>query len=250
MAELRAFALLLVLVVAASATADETCDGDGCQQAKVPVGTVVSDEYSKAAQLAHLDRPVDGGTQATVIIVTVSMGYIHFYRNWLIFAQQIGFGEKHIVLTEDHEVYDALYNDANLNLKGRIIDATYKGHTVPNTAHTRSSQSFRIMAARRPRHILKFLKLGYDVIYSDIDTVWLADPLSYFTNPSVSLFIQSDPENDQDDIDRVLCTGYMLVKANDHALDLMTKWEAELMKKPGSVANQDVRRIESRRVIR
>ena len=228
--------LVCMLLVAVLAATDETCNGDGCDRLQQPV----NDNYANAAKLAHLVRPVTGGTQATVIIVSVSMGYIHFYRNWLIFAMELGFGEKHIVIAEDLEVFQILANDAKLNLKGRIIDPSHQGPDIPDKPHTHGSYSFNLMAGRRPQYILKFLKLGYDVLYSDIDTVWLADPFSHFTDPSVTLFIQSDPENRFDSIDHILCTGYMLLKANDHAIDLMTRWEKALMKEPGSTVNQEV----------
>lgn len=40
-------------------------------------------------------------------------------------------------------------------------------------------QGFFNFTARRPRHLLQILELGYNVMYNDVDMVWLADPFPY-----------------------------------------------------------------------
>lgn len=42
-----------------------------------------------------------------------------------------------------------------------------------------SSQGFFNFTSRRPRHLLHILELGYNVMYNDVDMVWLADPFPY-----------------------------------------------------------------------
>lgn len=40
-------------------------------------------------------------------------------------------------------------------------------------------QGFFNFTARRPRHLLNILELGYNVMYNDVDMVWLKDPFAY-----------------------------------------------------------------------
>lgn len=40
-------------------------------------------------------------------------------------------------------------------------------------------QGFFNFTSRRPRHLLQVLELGYNVMYNDVDMVWLADPFPY-----------------------------------------------------------------------
>lgn len=40
-------------------------------------------------------------------------------------------------------------------------------------------QGFFNFTSRRPRHLLNILELGYNVMYNDVDMVWLADPFPY-----------------------------------------------------------------------
>nr|POE98164.1 isoform 2 of udp-d-xylose:l-fucose alpha-1,3-d-xylosyltransferase mgp4 [Quercus suber] len=47
------------------------------------------------------------------------------------------------------------------------------------TAHKFGSQGFFNFTSRGPRHLLHILELGYNVMYNDVDMVWLADPFPY-----------------------------------------------------------------------
>lgn len=40
-------------------------------------------------------------------------------------------------------------------------------------------QGFFNFTSRRPRHLLHILELGYNVMYNDVDMVWLGDPFTY-----------------------------------------------------------------------
>lgn len=41
-------------------------------------------------------------------------------------------------------------------------------------------QGFFNFTSRRPKHLLQLLELGYNVMYNDVDMVWLSDPFPYF----------------------------------------------------------------------
>jgi hypothetical protein len=44
-----------------------------------------------------------------------------------------------------------------------------------------ASAKYRALVNRRPRYMRALLGLGVDVLYTDIDTVWLGSPLDGFT---------------------------------------------------------------------
>ena len=84
--------------------------------------TTVSD-LLEAARLFHIQRPVDTSPPSTrplVILITVSHGYLDFFRNWLHYFRKVGLG-MFIVIAEDQAAYDILANDHRLNLKGRVL---------------------------------------------------------------------------------------------------------------------------------
>ena len=74
------------------------------------------------------------------------------------------------------------------------------------------------------------------MLYTDIDTIWLQDPLPYFTNTTIDLFVQSDPENEHDPIDKMTCTGFLLFKASSLTV-LMAKWWIDMLM-PTRIGNQ------------
>ncbi|KAL2478724.1 UDP-D-xylose:L-fucose alpha-1 [Forsythia ovata] len=81
--------------------------------------------------------------------------------------------EKVLVIAED---YATLYK----------VNERWPGHAIlvppvleAAAAHKFGSQGFFNFTARRPRHLLKILELGYNVMYNDVDMVWLANPFPY-----------------------------------------------------------------------
>jgi hypothetical protein len=42
-----------------------------------------------------------------------------------------------------------------------------------------STKQFKALVSNRPTYILAFIKRGLNVIYTDVDTIWLKDPRSF-----------------------------------------------------------------------
>ncbi|XP_078429040.1 UDP-D-xylose:L-fucose alpha-1,3-D-xylosyltransferase MGP4-like [Wolffia australiana] len=113
------------------------------------------------------------GKNGTIILCAVSQPYLPFLNNWLISIARQKHQEKVLVVAED---YATLYK----------INEKWPGHAVlvppapeSQTAHKFGSQGFFNFTSRRPRHLLQILDLGYNVLYNDVDMVWLADPFPY-----------------------------------------------------------------------
>ncbi|OWM64295.1 UDP-D-xylose:L-fucose alpha-1,3-D-xylosyltransferase MGP4 isoform X2 [Punica granatum] len=109
----------------------------------------------------------------TLIVCAVSEPYLPFLNNWLIGIARQRHHEKVLVIAED---YTTLYR----------VNEKWPGHAVlippvvdTQTAHKFGSQGFFNFTSRRPRHLLNIVELGYNVMYNDVDMVWLADPFPY-----------------------------------------------------------------------
>ncbi|GMN43004.1 hypothetical protein TIFTF001_012208 [Ficus carica] len=109
----------------------------------------------------------------TVIVCAVSQPYLPFLSNWLISISRQKHQDKVLVIAED---YATLYK----------VNELWPGHAVlvppapdSQSAHKFGSQGFFNFTSRRPRHLLQILELGYNVMYNDVDMVWLADPFPY-----------------------------------------------------------------------
>ncbi|KOM25496.1 hypothetical protein LR48_Vigan107s001500 [Vigna angularis] len=109
----------------------------------------------------------------SVIVCIVSQPYLPFLNNWLISIAMQDRQDMVLVIAED---YASLHR----------VNDLWPGHAVlippvldAEAAHKFGSQGFFNFTARRPRHLLKILELGYSVMYNDVDMVWLADPFPY-----------------------------------------------------------------------
>ncbi|KAL9663130.1 hypothetical protein QQ045_027969 [Rhodiola kirilowii] len=109
----------------------------------------------------------------TVIVCAVSLPYLPFLNNWLISISRQKHQDKVLVIAEDYATLDK-------------VNDKWPGHAVlvppapdAHMAHKFGSQGFFNFTSRRPRHLLRVLELGYNVMYNDVDMVWLADPFPY-----------------------------------------------------------------------
>ncbi|KAM1252563.1 hypothetical protein ACFX13_041391 [Malus domestica] len=104
-------------------------------------------------------------------VCAVSQPYLPFLNNWLISIARQKHQDKVLVIAED---YATLYK----------VNEWWPGHAVlvppAPDAQTAHKFGFFNFTSRRPRHLLQILELGYNVMYNDVDMVWLADQFPYF----------------------------------------------------------------------
>ena len=203
-------------------------------------------DMAEAAKHSYIERPVSGqqARARTVVLVAVSSGYIDFFRNWLYYYRRLGLG-MFMVIAEDQAAFETLYNDESLNLKGRLISAFDDDIKLMETKTENSSQAFsyrstgfNLLMARRPSYLLQLSQLGYDVLMTDVDIVWLQDPFPYFADPVYSLHVQSDPERVTDKPDKMLCAGFVLFVSNNNTHYLLKQWSESLKLTANRGSNQ------------
>ena len=193
-------------------------------------------DIEEAARLFHIDRPVDTtppSARKTVILLTVSYGYIDFFRNWLYYFRKLAIG-NYIVIAEDQITFDELFNNKDLQMKGRVLLAD-DGNSVMNqlgsignatNALKYLTPEYIALMERRPYYIQTILALSdrYDVLFTDADIIWLDDPLKYFTNESVSVFALADVRNHTMSTVGQACGGFWLLRNTDLTQAFITDW--------------------------
>eukprot|EP00929_Paragymnodinium_shiwhaense_P114239 TRINITY_DN82587_c0_g1_i1.p1 TRINITY_DN82587_c0_g1~~TRINITY_DN82587_c0_g1_i1.p1 ORF type:complete len:366 (+),score=55.97 TRINITY_DN82587_c0_g1_i1:147-1244(+) len=124
-----------------------------------------------------------------VIMTTVNWEYLDFFENWLLSA------ERHInkatdqivVIPEQQNVTARLYQ---LRQPGggfsparfEVLEDGYSqsmrhARSDAATKHPYKSAGFNKLVNRRAEHVAKLVEDGCEVLYVDIDTVWLKNPL-------------------------------------------------------------------------
>ncbi|KAE8679542.1 UDP-D-xylose:L-fucose alpha-1,3-D-xylosyltransferase 1 [Hibiscus syriacus] len=97
------------------------------------------------------------------------------------------------------------------------------------TAHKFGSQGFFNFTARRPQHLLQILELGYNVMYNDVDMVWLEDPFPYMEG-NHDVYFTDDMTAGRP----YICSCMIFLRATDGAKLVMNKWIEELQAQPWS----------------
>ncbi|KAJ9681320.1 hypothetical protein PVL29_020279 [Vitis rotundifolia] len=179
----------------------------------------------------------------TVIVCAVSQPYLPFLNNWLISIARQKHQDKVLVIAED---YATLYT----------VNQKWPGHAVlvppapdAQTAHKFGSMGFFNFTSRRPRHLLNILELGYNVMYNDVDMVWLADPFPYLQGNHDVYFTDDmaavKPLNHSHDLPppgkkgrTYICSCMIFMRPTNGAKLVMKKWIEELQAQPWSRAKK------------
>ncbi|KAF8045920.1 hypothetical protein N665_4213s0006 [Sinapis alba] len=169
------------------------------------------DDYSLAKAAKFVAK------NGTLIVCTVSYPFFPFLNNWLISVTRQKQQDKVLVIAED---YTTLYK----------VNSKWPGHAVlippaldSQTAHNFGSQGFFNLTSRRPEHLLQLLELGYNVMYNDVDMVWLQDPFPYLEG-------NHDVTN--------ICSCMIFLRPTNGAKLLMKQWIKELHAQPWSKSNK------------
>jgi len=161
------------------------------------------------------------------ILITVNDGYYDFFINWWAFYDKLNLTIDNIyIIAEDDVVYTKLMT---LSLPHVIVHRSTL--TVGPKDHTYDSQEYKKFVSNRATYIVDALCADINLIYVDIDTVWLQNPLPYFEPNDKDILIQIDNEN-WANVSPYYCTGLMAVVSNERTVQLMGQWENKLLKNP------------------
>ncbi|KAG6499936.1 UDP-D-xylose:L-fucose alpha-1,3-D-xylosyltransferase-like [Zingiber officinale] len=177
----------------------------------------------------------------TLIVTAVSEPFLPLLNNWLISIARQKRQDQVLIFAED---YATLYE----------INRRWPGHAVlvqpapeSNAAHDYGSQGFFNLTSRRPRHLLQLLKLGYSVMYNDVDMVWVADPFRYLDGDHDVYFADDmfavkplnhshnlpPPENDGQ---TNICSCMIFLRPTRGGKKLIRSWIEEIQKQHWSKA--------------
>eukprot|EP00039_Didymoeca_costata_P019434 m.337528 g.337528 ORF g.337528 m.337528 type:complete len:327 (+) comp18157_c0_seq1:144-1124(+) len=102
----------------------------------------------------------------SIIVVAANSAYFPIYKNWAMHARVLGL--KWIVIAMDHGIYDMIGEKyaimADVNIPG---ESTFR---QPN---------FNMISCEKKNAVRKIIEYtNVDVIFSDVDNVWVKDPLA------------------------------------------------------------------------
>ncbi|XP_060593891.1 uncharacterized protein LOC132748327 [Ruditapes philippinarum] len=152
------------------------------------------------------------------ILLTVNNAYFDFFQNWHLAYSKLNINYPIIIVAEDVLVYEKLKP-----FQSESVTIEKSGHEDVKKSAAYGSKEFSKLVSQRPTHILRHLTKGVNILYSDIDMVWLKNPFPYFKG-DFDMWIELDSINNY-------CTGLMAIKSNKNCLRLIKTWQNSLQLK-------------------
>ena len=171
-----------------------------------------SGSYARQTLLAPAMSPSEEWT----VLVTVSSGFQDMFDNWWHFFSLLKLSLHVIVVAEDNNTYTRYKNNINFTV--------VKGLSQSNgeKAFYFKTKQYKALVSKRPTYILQFIKRGLNVIYSDVDTIWLKDPRPFLTG-DYDMWGAADADSPL-----YFCTGFIAFQPSPLSKDLLEKWKASL----------------------
>lgn len=168
--------------------------------------------------------PLGTGHDWTVL-VTVSHGFREFFDNWLTWYRRLRLPSRLSVVAEDRSVFDALsrLNNALVRL------SPFHALAVSTQTLGYDTKDYKRLVSRRAHYIVEELQRSPFVLYTDVDTVWKANPFPFLEGTTHDLWGSLD-----DVIHGVpyYCTGFLGFRASRQAFRLLLMWNDSLFARP------------------
>ena len=156
-----------------------------------------------------------------VVVVTLSSGFEDMFMNWLSFFRKLNLSMKIIMVAEDAYTFRKFKESYPMM---DVLNSSLFEMNQNTSALAYNTNHYKKLVSRRATHLKRVLKTQNKIIYSDIDTVWLADPRPFLTG-DYDMWAALDGTN-------FYCTGFMAFTRTENVLNLITEWERELLQQP------------------
>ena len=151
------------------------------------------------------------------VVISSAWGFRHMLNNWLYYYEKLNLGLPTRLIAEDDETFK-FYSERNLPYL-EVVKGVEQNMT--NEAHSYESTNYKKIVSQRARYLLEVLNKNENVLYSDIDSIWLHDPRPYFIGEDISLWAQSDGIRDRT---CYVCTGLLAIRCNNEMKNVVKEW--------------------------
>ncbi|CAN8062254.1 unnamed protein product [Agarophyton chilense] len=150
----------------------------------------------------------------TVILSAMNFGYRDIMMNWVCNMRELKI-MNFVVAAFDAQLYRyaflrgvPVYLETTMMFNSSVLDASY------------GTDSFKQLSKLKSRIVLRVLKLGYDVVWTDTDIVWFRNPLNDLKGHNADLIIQSNaPDGENANEKRRINSGFYLVHRNNRTIN-------------------------------
>eukprot|EP00931_Biecheleriopsis_adriatica_P113900 TRINITY_DN8916_c0_g1_i1.p1 TRINITY_DN8916_c0_g1~~TRINITY_DN8916_c0_g1_i1.p1 ORF type:complete len:305 (+),score=40.15 TRINITY_DN8916_c0_g1_i1:69-983(+) len=185
-----------------------------------------------------------------VVLVTVNEHYENLFLNWISHASEfLTDAHQVVVWPEDDRIIDPLMSHAQSHANSlhpwlvvqpssSLLQQESSFIEAGNTGKERCAffvdpldfgmPAYTKLVQGRPQHILYFLSKGCNVLYNDIDAVWLKSPFAQIEKAGMrDLYITDDKGMGSWESD-YLCSCFLYMRSGNTTQDLCKRWAAAL----------------------
>lgn len=149
----------------------------------------------------------------TVVISALNYGYRSMMMNWVCNMRYLNL-TNFVIAALDEDLY--LYAQTR-GLPTYFENSILKGvdeHSL-NSEASYGSVLFKKVTKMKTRVVVRILKLGYNVVWTDCDIIWYRNPLEYLWGLGADLAIQSNaPDKEASNARGRINSGFYLARSN------------------------------------
>ena len=148
----------------------------------------------------------------TVILTALNFGYRNIMMNWVCNMRQLAI-TNFVIAAFDEQLYKWAFTRS---LPIYFETTIFEGMNKSSLAHAAyGSDDFKALTKMKSRVVLRLLKKGVNVIWTDCDIVYFRNPLQDLWSYGVDIAIQSNaPDDEPLNGRRRINSGFYLVKSN------------------------------------
>ncbi|XP_071826146.1 uncharacterized protein [Apostichopus japonicus] len=187
------------------------------------------DHRSNTIDFAALDK--FAGT--TVILTFTNAAFVPFARNWIEYLRRLPNLPTVVVIAEDTVAYDAMkqYPEVSTVLTKQLQSPLEKSQHL-------SKDNIKL-TNKRPTYIKKLLDKNINVLFSDVDTIWLDNPLPYLAGEYDVILQEDNPYPEL-----TYSVGFIYFKATDISKMFVNQWMEQVAKYRDLKPDQKVLNVE------
>lgn len=153
----------------------------------------------------------------TVILTALTFGYRSIMMNWVCNLRELGIS-NFVIAALDEDLYKFAFTRGLPTYYEST--ATSGRHDAVNSDAAYGTPSFKEITKAKSRVVLRLLKLGLNVQWSDCDVIFFKNPLEHLWSHNVDLVIQSNaPDNEPLNGPRRLNSGFYLARSSPKVIE-------------------------------
>lgn len=148
----------------------------------------------------------------TIILSALNYGYRGIMMNWVCNMRHLGI-TNFVIAALDADLYKFAYTRSLPTYFENTIFAGLNSSLIADASY--GSDSFKQLTKMKSRVVVRLLKEGYNVVWTDSDIIYFRNPLQDMWNYNVDLVIQTNaPDNEPMNGRRRLNSGFYLARSN------------------------------------